>query len=47
LFTSGYALDTLLANGRVSPGVMILMKPYRKADLAWRVRQALTGEQAR
>ncbi len=46
LFTSGYALDTLLANGRVSPGVMILMKPYRKADLAWRVRQALAGEQA-
>jgi CheY-like chemotaxis protein len=45
LFTSGYALDTLVANSRVLQGVMILMKPYRKADLAWRVRQALTNEQ--
>lgn len=41
LFTSGYALDTLLANGRVLQGVLILMKPYRKSDLASRVRQAL------
>jgi PAS domain S-box-containing protein len=43
LFTSGYALDTLIANGRVSHGVTILMKPYRKADMAWRVRQALSA----
>jgi two-component SAPR family response regulator len=42
LFTSGYALDTLVSNGRVLQGLTILMKPYRKADLAWRVRQALT-----
>ncbi len=42
LFTSGYALDTLVANGRALQGVIILMKPYRKADLAWRVRQALS-----
>ncbi len=44
LFTSGYALDTLIANGRMLQGVTILMKPYRKADLAWRVRQVLTSE---
>jgi PAS domain S-box-containing protein len=43
LFASGYALDTLVANGRAIEGVMMLMKPYRKADLAWRIRQALAG----
>jgi hypothetical protein len=42
LYTSSCALDTLLASGRVLHGVMILMKPYRKADLAWRIRQVLT-----
>jgi nitrogen-specific signal transduction histidine kinase len=41
LFTSGYALETLLANGRALNGVIMLMKPYRKADLALRIRQAL------
>jgi PAS domain S-box-containing protein len=41
LFTSGYALETLVANGRALQGVIILMKPYRKADLALRIRQAL------
>jgi PAS domain S-box-containing protein len=45
LFTSGYALDTLIANGRALQGVTILMKPYRKADLAWRIRQVLTSDQ--
>jgi DNA-binding LytR/AlgR family response regulator len=45
LFTSGYALDTLIANGRVLQGVTILMKPYRKADLAWRIRQVLNRDQ--
>ena len=41
LFTSGYALDTLVANGRALNGLTILMKPYRKSDLAWRIRQAI------
>jgi PAS domain S-box-containing protein len=44
LFTSGYALDTLIANGRALKGLTILLKPYHKADLAWRVRQALAQE---
>ncbi len=44
LFTSGYAMDSLQAQGRVSSGEMLLMKPYRKNDLAMRVRQALTAE---
>ncbi|MBI3438392.1 MAG: PAS domain S-box protein [Proteobacteria bacterium] len=45
LLTSGYALDTLIATGRaLQGGEMILMKPYRKADLAWRVRQTLTSD---
>jgi PAS domain S-box-containing protein len=46
LFTSGYALDTLVASGRVLHGVMILLKPYRKSDLAWRIRQVLASEGA-
>jgi two-component SAPR family response regulator len=41
LFTSGYALETLAAHGRTLNGFIILMKPYRKADLALRIQQAL------
>ena len=43
LYTSGYALETLVANERSLQGVIILMKPYRKADLALRIRQALSA----
>ncbi len=43
LFASGYALDTLIANGRALQGMTILMKPYRKAELAWRIRQVLSN----
>jgi hypothetical protein len=43
LYTSGYALETLVANERSLKGVIILMKPYRKADLALRIRQALSA----
>lgn len=41
LFTSGYALETLVARGRVSPEWAILNKPYRKEDLARRLRSVL------
>ena len=41
LLTSGYALETLAANGRLPTGMAILNKPYRKADLAHRLRQVL------
>jgi CheY-like chemotaxis protein len=41
LLTSGYALEALAERGRLPSGAVILNKPYRKADLAKRVREAL------
>ena len=43
LLTSGYALETLEAHGRLQPGVAVLNKPYRRAQLAKRVRDILDG----
>jgi len=43
LLTSGYALETLAANGHLHDGSMILSKPYRKAELARRLREALSA----
>jgi PAS domain S-box-containing protein len=43
LLTSGYALETLIKHGRTSGGSVVLTKPYRKADLARRLREALKG----
>jgi CheY-like chemotaxis protein len=42
LLTSGYALETLAERGRLPAGVIILNKPYRKAELAKRLREALS-----
>jgi PAS domain S-box-containing protein len=42
LLTSGYALETLAANGHLQEGSAILSKPYRKAELARRLREALS-----
>jgi len=44
LLTSGYAVETLTSRGRLRPGTILLHKPYRKADLARRVREALDAE---
>jgi PAS domain S-box-containing protein len=41
LLTSGYALETLAERGRLPKGAVILNKPYRKAELARRLREAL------
>jgi CheY-like chemotaxis protein len=41
LFTSGYAEDALVHHGRVDDGVLLLAKPYRKAELARMIRLAL------
>jgi PAS domain S-box-containing protein len=41
LLTSGYALETLAERGRLPRGAIILNKPYHKAELAKRLRQAL------
>jgi PAS domain S-box-containing protein len=43
LLTSGYALETLIKNGRANGESVILTKPYRKAELALRLREALSA----
>jgi PAS domain S-box-containing protein len=41
LLTSGYALETLVKHGRLRAGAVVLTKPYRKADLARRLREVV------
>jgi PAS domain S-box-containing protein len=41
LFTSGYAEDAILHHGRLEPGMHLLNKPYRRQDLAAKIRQVL------
>lgn len=41
LFTSGYPRETLASRGRVDPRARMLPKPYRLAELARHVRDAL------
>ncbi|WKB53602.1 PAS domain-containing protein [Eleftheria terrae] len=41
LFTSGYTEDAIVHGGRLDPGVHLLSKPYRREDLARRIRQLL------
>ena len=41
VLTSGYALETLAERGRLPDGAVVLNKPYRKSDLAKRLREAL------
>lgn len=45
LFTSGYTQNAIVHAGRLDPGVELLSKPYRRADLARKVRQVI--DQAR
>ena len=41
LYTSGYSEAAIMHNGRLDPGVDLLNKPYRQADLARSMRQVL------
>ena len=41
MYMSGYTENAVLHHGRLDPGVILLQKPFRKADLAKFVRQAL------
>lgn len=46
LFTSGYTENAIVHHGRLDRGVQLLNKPYRRADLAAKVRQALDRERS-
>lgn len=41
LFTSGYTENAIVHQGRLDPGVQLLSKPYRKRELAEKVRRVL------
>ncbi len=41
LFTSGYTQDAIVHGGRLDAGVELLSKPYRREDLAQRIRDLL------
>jgi len=41
LFTSGYARNAIVHHGRLDAGVQLLSKPYRRQELAAKVRQVL------
>jgi hypothetical protein len=41
LFTSGYTYDALSRHGRVSSDIRLLVKPYRRAELARMLRLCL------
>jgi CheY-like chemotaxis protein len=47
LLTSGYALETLAKHGRLRAGAIVLAKPYRKADLARRLREVVSVSEIR
>jgi PAS domain S-box-containing protein len=47
LFTSGYTENAIVHGGRLDPGVHLLSKPYRREDLARKVRQLLRPRQQR
>jgi PAS domain S-box-containing protein len=41
LFTSGYTENGIVQLGQLDPDVLLLAKPYRRSELAHRIRQAL------
>jgi two-component SAPR family response regulator len=45
LFTSGYTQDAIVHGGRLDPGVELLTKPYRREQLARKVRHVLANNE--
>jgi hypothetical protein len=43
LYTSGYAQDAIVHDGRLDAGVQLLAKPYRRDELARRISGALAA----
>jgi len=41
LFTTGYARNAIVHQGRLDPGVELITKPFTYSDLASRVRDVL------
>lgn len=44
LYTSGYTQHAIVHHGRLDPGVQLLSKPYRRYDLALKLRSVLGSE---
>ncbi len=47
VFTSGYTKNAIVHDGQLDPGMNLISKPWRVADLARRLRQALDGARQR
>lgn len=43
LYTSGYSNESIIHHGHLDAGVLLLVKPYRKSDLAHMIRAALAA----
>lgn len=43
LYTSGYTENAIVHHGRLDAGVLLLNKPYRRIDMARKIRAALDG----
>jgi CheY-like chemotaxis protein len=41
LYTTGYARNAIVHDGRLDPGVQLIIKPFTYANLAARVRDVL------
>jgi signal transduction histidine kinase/two-component SAPR family response regulator len=44
LFTSGYTQNAIVHGGRLDPGVELISKPYRREDLARKIRHVLANQ---
>lgn len=43
LYTSGYTENSIIRGGKLDPGVKLLSKPYRREQLATKIRDVLDG----